>query len=82
MATPKEIPSKVNHTTNKVTAASGNSLYIVGALKAGTLTIDISGANITCGSVGPVGIPSPIECRSFTPQTIGQIAYYGVTGAP
>ena len=77
MATPKEIPSKVNtQAATRVTAATGNSLYIVGCLKAGTLTIDISGADISCGSVGPVAIPSPIECRSFLPAAVGQIAYY------
>ena len=73
MATPKEIPSKVNSTAAKVTAAAGNSLYIVSCLKTGALTIDITGADIVCGSVGPVGIPSPIECRSFTPAATGQI---------
>jgi hypothetical protein len=76
MATPKEIPSKVNTAATRVTAAAGNSLYIVGCLKAGALTIDISGADISCGSVGPVAIPSPIECRSFVPAAVGQIAYY------
>jgi len=77
MATPKEIPSKVNTlAATRVTAAAGNSLYIIGCLKAGTLTIDISGADISCGTVGPVAIPSPIECISFVPQHIGQIAYY------
>lgn len=76
MATPKEIPSKVNTAATRVTAAAGNSLYIVGCLKAGALTIDISGADISCGAVGPVAIPSPIECRSFVPAAVGQIAYY------
>ena len=76
MATPKEIPSKVNTAATRVTAAAGNSLYIIGCLKAGTLTIDISGADIDCGTVGPVAIPSPIECRSFVPGAVGQIAYY------
>ena len=76
MATPKEIPSKVNTLAARVTAAAGNSLYIVGCLKAGALTIDISGADISCGAVGPVAIPSPIECRSFVPAAAGQIAYY------
>jgi hypothetical protein len=76
MATPKEIPSKVNTAATRVTAAAGNSLYIVGCLKAGALTIDISGADISCSSVGPVAIPSPIECRSFVPAAVGQIAYY------
>lgn len=76
MATPKEIPSKVNTAATRVTAAAGNSLYIVGCLKAGALKIDISGADISCDSVGPVAIPSPIECRSFVPEAVGQIAYY------
>ena len=76
MATPKEIPSKVNTAGSRVTASAGNSLYIIGCLKVGTLTIDISGSDISCGLVGPVAIPSPIECRSFIPAAAGQIAYY------
>ena len=77
MATPKEIPSKVNTlAATRVTAAAGNSLYIVGCLKAGALTINMTGADVDCGTVGPVAIPSPIECRSFLPAAVGQIAYY------
>jgi hypothetical protein len=76
MATPKEIPGKVNSAAAIVTASGDNSLYIVGALKAGTLTVKIGEDTIACGSVGPVGFPSPVVCSSFTPQHIGQIVYY------
>lgn len=76
MATPKEIPSKVNSAASKVAPAAGNSLYVVGCLKAGNLTVVIKGSTINCGSVGPVAFPSPIECESFTPAAIGQVVYY------
>ena len=76
MATPKEIPSKVNSSTAKVEASAGNSLYIVGCLKANDLTVVIKGVSINCGSVGPVAFASPIECDSFTPTSAGQVAYY------
>jgi hypothetical protein len=77
MATPKEIPSKVNSAATKVTAAPGNRLYITAILRAAsTLSVTIKGASIDCGSPGPVAFPSPIECSDFTPQKIGQIAYY------
>ena len=77
MATPKEIPSKVNSAAaTAVEASAGNSLYIVGCLKAGDLTVVIKSESIDCGSVGPVAFGSPIECDSFTPALVGQVAYY------
>ncbi len=76
MATPKEIPSKINAAASKVTAGPGNRLYITAMLRSSTLTVTIDGTAINCGSPGPGALPSPIECSSFTPGAIGQIAYY------
>lgn len=77
MATPKEIPSKLNSAASKTSPAdSSNKLFITGLLKSGTLTVVIKGSSISCGTVGPVAFSSPIECDSFTPASIGQVAYF------
>jgi hypothetical protein len=76
MATPKDIPSTVNSAASQVSAAFQKQLYITAMLQSSTLTVTITGAAIDCGSPGPVALPSPIVCDSFTPGAIGQIAYY------
>lgn len=87
MATIHSIPSQLNtDSTDPVTAtpaatASWESgelprrpsyLYITALLSANTITID----GIECTTVGPVGFSSPIQCTTFTPSAIGQVAYY------
>ena len=76
MATPKEIPSRVNSAASKVTASGPNQLYITSLLLSNTLTVVIDGDTINCGSPGPIALPSPLRCDSFTPGAIGQVAYY------
>jgi len=76
MATPKEIPSKVNTAGSTVTASPGNALFITALLVSDTLTVTIGGTSTDCGSPGPVALPSPIQCSSFSPNVAGQVAYY------
>jgi hypothetical protein len=72
MASPKEIPSKVNSAIGLITAAVGKSLHIVGLLGAGALTVD----GVSYGTTGPASLFSPIKCNSCTTTHTGQIAYY------
>lgn len=72
MATPKSIPCKLNSAASKVSAASGEKIYITGLLKSGALTVD----GVSVGTVGPVNLSSPICCDSFTPTAVGQVAYF------
>ena len=76
MATPKEIPSKVNSAASQVSATTPNQLYITSLLSASTLSVIIDGDTINCGSPGPVALPSPLVCDSFSPGAVGQVAYY------
>lgn len=76
MATPKEIPARVNCSLT-VTASAGDPflgrLYITSILKSGNVTID--GVVSTVG--GPVELFSPIVCTTFTASSLGQVSYYG-----
>lgn len=73
MATPHTIPSKLNTDTNAVTPAyDGDHLYITAILIAGTVTIDDSSTTPT----GPIALPSPIICKTFTADEVGQVAYF------
>jgi len=72
MASPKEIPSKINATA-VVTASAGNRLYIVALLKSTALNVDSAGSVSSCG---PVGLSSPIECKTFETTSAREAAYY------
>jgi len=88
MATPHEIPSQVNLTTtvnstnpvgNPGTFAVQPYIYITAIISAGTLTIITDDGTVSLGgggAVGPVALPSPLKCLSFTAAAVGQIAYY------
>jgi len=47
-------------------------LYITALLSANDITID----GLDCTNIGPIGFSSPIQCTSFTPVAVGQVAYY------
>lgn len=78
MALPQSIPSLLSPDGTAITApvAENNQrqkfIYITAILISDTLEID--GVSLT--SPGPVSLSSPIKCRSFTPNSAGQVAYY------
>ena len=74
MASPKTIPSKLVTDGTAVNASSKKKLYITAILIAGDVTVD----GVTASSAGPVALPSPIICDSFTPAEAGQVAYYEI----
>ena len=84
MATSKEITSLVNLTAAKVSATSDPQrgirkyLYITSILIKNSLTVTLADGSVVSFSSdpGPVSLPSPIMCLSFTPAEAGQVAYY------
>ena len=72
MATPHTIPSIIVPNGSAITAANGNKLYITAILIAGDVEID----GVTATGAGPIALPSPIICNSFTPAAGGQVAYF------
>lgn len=73
MAEPHTIPSKLNTDTNAVTPDyAGDNLFISAILIQGNVTID----GQLFASLGPVALPSPIICATFTASAAGQVAYF------
>ena len=72
MATPKEIPSKLNATAS-VTASAGNKLYIIALLKSTDLNVDGAGNVASCG---PISLSSPIACTTYLAGAANTVAYY------
>ena len=74
MATSHTIPSKLVTDGSAVTASSKKKLYITAILIAGDVIVD----GVTSSAAGPVALPSPLICDTFTAAAAGQVAYYEI----
>jgi hypothetical protein len=79
MSDSHETPSSINGSTVKHTPDNGNYFYITALLRQDDLVYDPPNgveADETVSNAGPMDFDSPLQVGSFTPSSVGQIAYF------